>query len=252
MDIRLSYVYPVLFVLFFVILWVYHRQALTPGQLALFSANSFLFGYYFGPILNAQKGRVDTLSKSVRQEEMTMLDILAQSHLLKPKERHDLKLRLKVYLHSVIRNDKVRPDNPYYDELLRFTKQGKFSGNSVMDVIYNRVAKTQENRDAMQNAYQTTMYSHEWLVLFILFFITLYFILQIDYGHSIFFQAILALLCTGLCLLVLILVKYATLTHKSARKVWEPLAELNANHFDDIADGEMMVMKREIDAGNAR
>jgi len=250
LNTRLSHIYPALFLGFFAFIWLYHKQPLTPGQLALFSSNTFLFGYYFGPMLNGQKARVDSLTRAARQEAMIILDILAQSHLLKPKERHDLKLRLRVYLDSIIGSLSVRADNPYYDELLRFTKSQRFAGNSIMDVIYGRLAKTQEDRDSMQSALENKPYSHEWLVVCALFFITLYFILQIDYGNSLFFSLILAVLCTGVSLLMVILIKYASLTHKQAKRVWHPLMDLRKNHFEDISHGEAMVMKREIDSAS--
>lgn len=238
LNIRLSYYYPTLFILFFVLLGVLERQKLTPGQLALYSVNSFLFGFYFSPILNAQKTRVDSMNKTVRQEEMVMLDILAQSHLLKPAVRHDLKVRMKAYLNSIIDNPNVRADNPYYDELLHFTKKPEFKDNSVMDTIYGRVSKTQENRDALQSLMTAGVYSHEWLVVSVLFGITVYFVMQTDYNNVLFFRVILAVLCTGLAMMMVILLKYATLTHKQAKQLWNPLKSLEKEHFDDVTRQE--------------
>ncbi len=234
LKIRLSYIYPSLFIIFFIILTFYKRQSLTPGQLALFSVNSFLFGYYFGPILSAQKARVDGLIKAVRQEVMAILDVLTQSHFIKEHDRHELKLKLRAYIDSIMSNEAVQADNERYNELLRFTKSKKFEGNSTMDAIYARLVKTQENRDNLAILYQSKLFSHEWLVVLVLFSVTLFFTLQTDYGNVLFFRVLLSVLCTGISLLIVILAKYATLTHKQAKRIWVPMKELIANHFEDI------------------
>lgn len=244
LNIRLTYIYPALFVLFFYLLSVVEPQKLTPGQLALYSVNSFLFGFYFSPLLSAQKARVDGLNKAVRQEVMTILDILAQSHMLRPRVRHQLKIRLGAYLHSIHKSKKISADNPHYDELLRYTKQDKFKDDSVMDTIYGRISKTQENRDNIQSLLTNKVYSHEWLVTMVLFVITIYFVMQTDYNHVLFFKILLAILCTGISLMLVILVKYATLTHKQAKKMWEPMTQLLKEHFEDIDRSEVIEQTR--------
>jgi hypothetical protein len=70
------------------------------------------------------------------------------------------------------------------------------------------------------------VYSHEWLVASVLFSITLYFSLMTNFGDSIFFGMMLAILCAGLCMLMTILIKFATLTHKEAKRMWDTLREL--------------------------
>ncbi len=246
--IRMSIITWILLIFFLLILEVIHQQKLTPGQLALFSVNSFLFGYYFAPLLNAQKTRVANLITVARQEETTILDILTQSHLLGDKRRHQLKIRLKVYLDSVIGNVGVRADNPYYDELLYFTKKEEEGDDAqVMSLIYDRVSKTQANRDTMNNLFATRVYSHEWLVAFVLFSITLFFAMQTPVNSSLFFTVMLAILCTGLTMLMIILIKFATLTHKEAKRMWQPLKDLEKEHFDDITEAEVAEARKRID-----
>jgi len=191
---------------------------------------------------------VAQLIGAARQEEMTVLDILTQAHLLSAKERHQLKIKLKVYLLSIIGNTAVEADNPYYDELLYHTKQVKGEDKAVMGVIYDRVSKTQSNRDTMNNLFNSKIYAHEWLVATVLFSITLYFALQTDFGRSLFFGIMLAVLCTGLSLLMIILLKFATLTHKEAKRMWQPLEQLLREHFDDIKDSEVAAERARVDA----
>jgi hypothetical protein len=248
LDIRLSYMAVIFFAIYIILILNYQQQKLTPGQLALFSVNTFLFGYYFSPLLSAQKSRVANLISTTRAEAMTILDALSQSHLLNSEHRHQLKVKLRIYLDSIIENYKIGADNRYYDEILRWSKNLKGEDQAALDLIYDRIAKTQDNRDTLNNLLQSKVYSHEWLVCLVLFFITLYFALQTDFNGSLFFATMLAVLCTGLTLLMIILVKFATLTHKEARRMWRPLKDLRGGHFDDITREEAHKEKVRIDA----
>ena len=251
LNIRLSYIYPALFVLFMIGLSFMKPTKLTAGQLALYGTNSFLFGFFFTPLLTAQKARVDSLGKTIREETMTILDLLTQSHLLEPNVRHEVKVRVKAYLNSIYKNTKISADNIYYDELLHFSRQKRFEKDSVMGTIYERVSKTQENRDTLNNYLTQSIYSHEWMVALVLFSITIYFVMQTDYGGVFFFRMLLAILCTGLSLMLVILLKYSTLTHKAAKRIWVPLQELMEDHFEDVTGSEVAAMTRKIAAESA-
>ena len=67
--------------------------------------------------------------------------------------------------------------------------------------------------------------------MFVLFSITLSFVLLLDTGKSVFMSIVKALLCTGLSMLILILVKLSSLTHKKATKMWDPLKKLSDTKF---------------------
>lgn len=241
-----------LLIFFLVLIYFLKPIKMTSGQLALFSVNSFLFGYYFSPLLSAQKSRVASLITTARQEEMAVLDILTQSHLLSKSVRHKLKVKLRVYLRSIVGNNKLTADNTYYDEILHYTKQAKGEDAQVMNLVYDRMAKTQTNRDTMNNLFASKVYNHEWLVASVLFGFTLFFALQTDFGHSVLFGVMLAILCTGLSLLMVIMIKFATLTHKEAKRMWLPLIDLMKNHFDDVTDEEVAAEKVRIDAASAQ
>ena len=251
LNIRLSHLFILLFIVFFFVLALRPQMVFTPGELAVFSVNTFLFGYYFSPILSSQKARVDNLIKTVRSEEMVMLDILAQSHLLKDKVRHELKIKMKAYVDTIVDNTAIQADNAQYDELLRYTRDARFKDDAVMETIYNRFSKTQQDRDDMQNLYATKVFSHEWLVLFVLFGITLFFAIQTNYSHSLLFQLLLAVLCAGLTLLIVIMLKFATLTHKQAKRIWQPLHYLIKAHFDDVDQNEVKAAVRTVEIAAA-
>jgi hypothetical protein len=239
LKIRLSVLAPVYFVVFAILVFVIPRQTLAAGQLALFSVNSFLFGYYVSPLLNTQKTRVAGLNALARQEEMTILDILAHAHLLKDSTRHILKVKLKTYLESIIGNYHISADNEYYDELLYRIKKTKTDDQDVLNQIYEEVSKTQDHRSDISNLMASKVYSHEWLVAGVLFSITLYFSTMTNFGDSLFFGLMLAVLCAALCMLMTILVKFATLSHKEAKRMWDTLNELTEEHFDDVSKEEV-------------
>jgi len=240
LKIRLSVLAPAYFIFFAFAVFLIPRQTLTAGQLALFSVNSFLFGYYFSPLLSAQKTRVAGLNGLTRQEEMTILDILTHAHLLKESTRHTLKVKLKSYLDSIIENYNISADNEYYDELLYWLKHVKGDDEQVLGQIYSEVSKTQDHRSDISNLLASKVYSHEWLVASVLFFITLYFALMTNFGDSLFFGLMLAVLCAGLCMLMTILVKFATLSHKEAKRMWDTLKQLEKDHFDDVTHQEVV------------
>jgi len=51
-----------------------------------------------------------------------------------------------------------------------------------------------------------------------------------------------------LSLLMIILLKFATLTHKEAKRMWQPLEQLLREHFDDIKDSEVAAERARVDA----
>lgn len=67
-KIRLSLYFWILLVIFTIIALTLPRQKFSSGALALFSVNSFLYGFYIAPILSAQKARIEDLHRIVRSE----------------------------------------------------------------------------------------------------------------------------------------------------------------------------------------
>ena len=78
---------------------------------------------------------------------------------------------------------------------------------------------------------QNVVFANEWQIMLILFSITLGFILTIHTKEGWVFTAVQALLCTGLTMLIIILVKLNTLTHKKAKQIWLPLKKLVDTDF---------------------
>jgi hypothetical protein len=78
---------------------------------------------------------------------------------------------------------------------------------------------------------KNVVFSNEWMIIFMLFSITLSFILLLDTGDNLVLRFVAALLCTGLTMLLMILAKLSTLTHKKAKEIWVPFQKLLASRF---------------------
>ena len=70
--------------------------------------------------------------------------------------------------------------------------------------------------------------------MIILFTVTLIFILLLDAGSDYVYKILAALLCTGLSMLLIILAKMSTLTHKKAKQIWDPYKKLIETRFYQI------------------
>jgi hypothetical protein len=88
------------------------------------------------------------------------------------------------------------------------------------------VFAAQQNRAEIKLLVESKVFSNEWIVMAILFAITIAFILLTRLPGIAFLQIIPAILCAGLSMLIVILIKMSTLTHKRAKTIWVPLEEL--------------------------
>ena len=71
----------------------------------------------------------------------------------------------------------------------------------------------------------------EWMIILVLFSITLSFVMLMNAGTGYIYDFLAAFLCTGLTMLLIILVKMSTLSHKKAKQVWDPYKKLIDSHF---------------------
>lgn len=233
-KVRLTFYYPVFFVLFFVLLNVVDKQQLSGGQLTLFSVNSFLLAFYLGPILSSQKSRIDDLAKSVRNESIALFNVAVLSHEVNTETRHKIKGMIRDYLVAAQRSHKPAEGEKQYEALLRYCIDYEGKDADGVKKIRDALIKNEDNRSALSVGLKAGVFSHEWFVLLVLFTITLSYIVIIDYGQSLLLNTVAALLCTGLSLLLLILAKLTTLTHKKAKTIWQPFERLLSSDFHHI------------------
>lgn len=233
-KVRLTYYYPTLFLLFLGVILLAPTVVLNGGQLTLFTVNSFLLGFYLGPILGGQKQRIEDLAKTIRLESIAFFTLAVQSQELADVTKQKIKLLARRYLQASVRSRKPVEGEKEYEELLRFCIDYQGKDKDQIKKIQETLIKNEDNRAQLSALLRNGVFSHEWFVLAILMGITLSFVIVIDYGSSILLTVVAALLCTGLTLLFIILAKLTTLTHKKAKPIWQPFDRLLETDFKHI------------------
>lgn len=229
-KIRLSWFFAFFFVVFFALLFMLPRIKFTTATLTLFSVNSFLYGFYISPILAAQKGRIEELHRIVRAEANAIFAIMLSIKAFPDSIKDEIHVRMTRYANKTSENH-LKAAEKEYEELISFCVDYKGSHKDEMTKVLEKLVANQQNRTNYAMQVGNKVFSNEWTVMLVLFSITLAFILMIDTGESLILKIVTALLCTALSMLILILVKLSTLTHKKARRVWDPLKILVASKY---------------------
>lgn len=233
-KVRLSAYYPILFIIFLAVVWLAPKLQLSGGQLTLFSVNSFLLAFYLGPIMSSQKSRMDDLAKVIRNEAIAFFSVAIKSQDMTPETKREIKSMGKRYLESCLRTRNVAEGEKEYENMIRYCIDYKGKSEEEITKVQQILIDNQQNRSQLSSLLQMNVYSHEWFVLFVLSIITLAYIVIIDYGQNTLLNVVAALLCTGLTMLLLILEKLNTLTHKKARQIWKPFDKLLDTDFKRI------------------
>lgn len=229
-KIRLSVFFALFFVVFLALLYVLPRIKFTASTLTLFSVNSFLYGFYISPILGAQKARIEELHRIVRAEANAIFAIMLGIKLLPEGTKKEFRERMTRYAKQTAANN-IKAAEKEYEELISFCIDYKGARKDDMTKVLEKLVANQQNRTNYTMQASNKVFSNEWMIMLVLFSITLAFILLLDTGDSLVLKVVTALLCTALSMLVLILVKLSTLTHKKARRVWDPLKILVASKY---------------------
>ena len=115
--------------------------------------------------------------------------------------------------------------------MIQYCLDYKGEHQDVIDKLLNGLIANQQNRTNYAMQLSNRVYSNEWMIMVILFSVTLVFIMTLDSGGGFVFKILAALLCTGLSMLLIILVKMSTLTHKKAKQIWNPFKKLIETRF---------------------
>lgn len=230
-KIRLS-LYLFIFLDIFLAIKLYAPElSLERGVLTLFSVNSFLYGFYIAPILSGQKARIDELHKVVRNEANALFSMLLDTQKLSEKTKTALQDKFKQYAHSIVRDKRVGQGEAEYEAIISYCLDYRGRDKAEVMKILDKVVANQANRTQFNLHFRNSVYSNEWIIMGILFTITLGFILILSTEGVLFFKLMAAFLCTGLTMLIIILIKLSTLTHKRARQIWAPIETLIATKF---------------------
>lgn len=235
-KIRLSYFFVILFGFFSLLAWWIPPQPLDSALLTLFSVNSFLYGFYTSPIISSQRTRIDDLHRAVRSEANALFSLALKFKKLSPELHAEIQGRLTKYLKAAYKEKGIEKGEDEYEDLITFLVEYKGKEESIVDEILKDLASNQSNRTNVNMLARNKVYKNEWIIMFLLFTITVSFILMLNVQGSLFFQVMVPVLCTGLTMLLIILAKMSTLTHKRAKEIWTPYKTLVNSHYYKISD----------------
>jgi hypothetical protein len=230
-KVRLSYYFWIFFALFLILSKVIPGTTYTAGPLTLFSINSFLYGFYISPILGTQKSRIEELHKIIRSEANALFSLAL--YLTKMPDRlHDkLQEMVEKYIHAKLQQRKPNSGEEEYEALISYCVDYKGEHKDKVSEVLEKLVANQQNRTNLSMQLGAKVFANEWHIMFILFSITLGFIMTVSIPDNWVFHVVRALLCTGLTMLIVNLIKLNTLTHKKAKQMWQPLKKLVETNF---------------------
>ncbi len=230
-KIRLSWYLTFFLGLFTVLIFVLPRIKFDAGALTLFSVNSFLYGFYIAPILGGQKARIEDMHRIIRNETNALFALMLQVKKLPARLREPLQDLIEDYMKvGLVQHNLVKGERKY-EEIISFCVDATRRDETELEPILDKIVANQQNRTLFNMQMKNSVYSNEWIIMFTLFSITLGFILLLDTGDSVIFKLVTAFLCTGLTMLLVVLTKLSTLTHKKAKQMWNPPKKLLESHF---------------------
>lgn len=230
-KIRLSWYFILFFLIYILLAWVLPKQKFDSGALTLFSVNSFLYGFYIAPILGAQKSRIEELHKTVRAEANELFAMALSLKKLPDSLRNSLQKELREYLDVSAKQQSIAQGEKEYEDLITFCVDYDGKEEDQIGKFLDKVVANQKNRTQFSMLMSNKVYNNEWIIILMLFSITLGFVLLLDIGTNPVLTVVKALLCTGLSMLLVILAKLSTLTHKKARQIWDPFKKLKSSNF---------------------
>ena len=240
-KIRLSWYFCFFVILYFVLLNnVLPRITFASAALTLLTVNSFLYGFYVSPVLAAQKSRIEELHRVVRAEANAIFTMALTTKRLPKTLRSKLHLEFDEYLQACADN-RLKQAGKEYEDLITFCLAYKGANKEIIDKLLEQLVANQQNRTNFYLQMGNRVYSNEWMIMTVLFSITLTFVLLIDTGSMIGIRVVTALLCTGISMLMLNLLKLNSLTHKKAKQIWAPfntLLETRYYRTDEQVDEE--------------
>jgi hypothetical protein len=234
LKIRLSWFFLIFLVLYSLLSWLLPHIELAGQAVALFSVNSFLYGFYISPILTGQKTRIDDLGKIIRAEANALFDILLKTKKLPRRSRNIIQDMVEDYIEASFKQRKPAEGEAEYEKLIGYCLGYKGQAPEAIDKIMTVLVANQQNRSQLAMQLNNKVYSNEWWIMMVLFSITIWFVLFLNTPNDMLNHVVKPLLCTGLSMLMVNLLKLSTLTHKKAKNLWKPLDTLKTSRFRRI------------------
>ena len=231
LKIRLSYYFIILFVIFMTVEIFAPSVKFDSGALTLFSVNSFLYGFYISPILTAQKSRVEELHKIIRAEANAIFAMIISLAKLPQSLRESIKDMFIDYLKTSVKQHRPGEGEDKYEAIIAYCISYRGEYKEEIDKLLDKVVANQLNRTNFAMQMSNKVFSNEWMIITMLFTVTLSFVLLMNTSGIFIYKVLAALLCTSLSMLIVILVKMSTLTHKKAKQIWNPFKKLTETRF---------------------
>lgn len=232
-KVRLTYYFVFLLFAFMVMSLLIGEVEFDRPALTLFSVNSFLYGFYISPIINAQRARINELHKLIRVESAKLYEIALYSKRLEQDVHTKLLKELNEYAAAAYA-DHDKDGEKEFEDIMTLLINYKGDHKDPYKEIMKAAFAVQGSRSAINLLLSKRVFKNEWIVMVILFTITVSFIMLIKLPEHSLLQLIPPVLGAGLSMLVVILVKMSTLTHKRAKTIWDPLDNLVNTHFRKI------------------
>jgi hypothetical protein len=174
-KIRLSWYFVIFFVIFTLICLFVPRYKFESGALALFSVNSFLYGFYIAPIISAQKSRIEELHKIVRSEANAIFAMVIKLKSLPKDLRNQLQEMFINYLKSCVKEKKATEGEARYEEMIGFCLSYKGEHQDEINKLLDGLVANEQNRTNFNMQIRNKVFSNEWTVMAFLFSVTLTF-----------------------------------------------------------------------------
>jgi hypothetical protein len=231
LKIRLTWYFGIFLGVAFLLVFLLPKQQFTSGALTLFSVNSFLYGFYLAPILSAQKARIEEMHRVGRSESNAIFEMVLGLKKLPPELRNELQAMFTLYLRTCTRQRKAAQGEEQYEALITYCVHYEGKYDKEIQKLLEKLVANQQNRTQFGMLMANKIFSHEWFIILVLYGITTGFILTIYTGEPVIYRCVAAFLAAGLTMLLLILVKLSTLTHKKAHEAWRPYTRLMQTHY---------------------
>lgn len=232
-KIRLSYYFVLLLASFSIISILTDGVEFDRSALTLFSVNSFLYGFYISPIISSQRDRIDQLHKLVRGEAAKLYEMALLSKQGNAQFHAQVMASLNKYASSTYSHTRDQGEKEYELLIKYLADYNGIETNLRNDLVKSALA-VQQNRTDIDLLLNRKVYRNEWVVMMILFTVTITFILMLRLPDIGFIHFIPPVLCAGLSMLIVILAKMSTLTHKRATTIWDPFNTLVRTKFYKI------------------
>ena len=157
--------------------------------------------------------------------------ILLKTKKLPEKSRNQIQDMCADYLTASFRQRKPAEGEAEYERLISYCMDYEGKDPETIEKILNTLVANQANRSQLAMQLGNKVFSNEWWIMLVLFSITLGFVVFFEVQDAFLMHMVKALLCTGLAMLMINLLKLSTLTHKKAKNIWQPLDTLKTSRF---------------------